>query len=61
MKSFIASRKNVMMSVLACAMLVIPFGLSEFTGSKISSTRNLNEGSSTCFARVGQHYIVIES
>tara|TARA_B100001971_G_scaffold214722_1_gene253862 strand:+ start:4217 stop:5599 length:1383 start_codon:yes stop_codon:yes gene_type:complete len=59
MKSFIASRKNVMMSVLACAMLVIPFGLSEFTGSKISSTRNLNEGSSTCFARVGQTFTAL--
>ncbi|MBG60825.1 MAG: hypothetical protein CME67_03675 [Halobacteriovoraceae bacterium] len=48
-----------MMSVLACAMLVIPFGLSEFTGSKISSTRNLNEGSSTCFARVGQTFTAL--
>tara|TARA_Y100000780_G_scaffold232595_1_gene268755 strand:+ start:56342 stop:57733 length:1392 start_codon:yes stop_codon:yes gene_type:complete len=59
MKSFIASRKNVMMSVLACAMLIVPFGLSEFTGSKISSTRNLNEGSSTCFARVGQTFTAL--
>ncbi|MCO4754325.1 MAG: hypothetical protein KC478_07570 [Bacteriovoracaceae bacterium] len=59
MKKFIASRKNVLLSVLASAILVVPFGASEYIGSKINSTRNLNAGSSTCFTRVGQTFTAL--
>ena len=59
MKKFITSRKNVLLSVMASAILVVPFGASEFIGSKINSTRNLNAGSSTCFTRVGQTFTAL--
>lgn len=53
------TKKALVPTILASALLIGPFAGAEFTAKKIDSVSGLNEGASTCFTRVGQTFTAL--
>lgn len=58
-RKILQTKKALVPTLLASALLIGPFAAAEFTSKKIDSVNGLGDGANTCFTRVGQTFTAL--